>query len=324
MEGMTFEPQDTPRNILIAVDASAYSLEAVRYVGRILSAEAVRITLLHVLNPIPDCLLDSESLPCFRTQIVGSDAWQTQQKQLVQEFMEQAKDLLVGLGHPKAAISVLVEERKQGIARDIANIAQEGFDALVVGRKGMSEVHDLILGSIAHKLVSYLSQTTVWVVGGQPDPARILIAMDCSEGARRALEYLFRVFGREHPDLLLLHVSRGLNLSESGGGGGTLDANWLEQARVELKKAEGRMATVFEDCIGRLETQGADVSRIKTKIVPGVYSRAAAIFGEAQEENCGTIVVGRRGLSRVEEFYIGRVSNKVLQLALDMSVWVVH
>ena len=93
---------------------------------------------------------------------------------------------------------------------------------------------------------------------------------------------------------------------------------------MELKKAEGRMATVSEDCIGLLETQGADVSRIKTKIVPGVYSRAAAIFGEAQEENCGTIVVGRRGLSRVEEFYIGRVSNKVLQLALDMSVWVIH
>jgi hypothetical protein len=35
------------------------------------------------------------------------------------------------------------------------------------------------------------------------------------------------------------------------------------------------------------------------------------------------IVVGRRGLSRVEEFFMGRVSDKVLQLAKEMAVWVV-
>ena len=37
----------------------------------------------------------------------------------------------------------------------------------------------------------------------------------------------------------------------------------------------------------------------------------------------GTIVVGRRGLSTVEEFDMGRVSNKLVQAAKDRAVWVV-
>ncbi|MHC4842819.1 MAG: hypothetical protein ACYTEE_03370 [Planctomycetota bacterium] len=33
--------------------------------------------------------------------------------------------------------------------------------------------------------------------------------------------------------------------------------------------------------------------------------------------------MGRRGLSRVEDFFMGRVSKKVLQLAKWTAVWVV-
>jgi len=33
--------------------------------------------------------------------------------------------------------------------------------------------------------------------------------------------------------------------------------------------------------------------------------------------------VGRRGLSRIQEFYMGRVGNKVMQMAREMAIWVV-
>jgi nucleotide-binding universal stress UspA family protein len=45
---------------------------------------------------------------------------------------------------------------------------------------------------------------------------------------------------------------------------------------------------------------------------------------EAQKNGFGTIVIGRRGLSKVRQFMMGRVSNKVLQLARDLAVWVVN
>jgi nucleotide-binding universal stress UspA family protein len=44
---------------------------------------------------------------------------------------------------------------------------------------------------------------------------------------------------------------------------------------------------------------------------------------KAREEGYGTIVVGRRGLSRVHEFCMGRVSNKLIQMGREQAVWVI-
>jgi nucleotide-binding universal stress UspA family protein len=37
----------------------------------------------------------------------------------------------------------------------------------------------------------------------------------------------------------------------------------------------------------------------------------------------GTIIMGRRGLSRTQDFFMGRVTNKVVYLAREKSVWIV-
>jgi hypothetical protein len=59
------------------------------------------------------------------------------------------------------------------------------------------------------------------------------------------------------------------------------------------------------------------------KIITGVASRAAAIYEEALRGGYGTIVAGRKGISRVEEFNMGRVTSKLLQLAKGLAVWIV-
>jgi nucleotide-binding universal stress UspA family protein len=85
-----------------------------------------------------------------------------------------------------------------------------------------------------------------------------------------------------------------------------------------------RMEGVFKDAQKRLIESGLDPEQITTRIITGVPSRAGAIMEEARREAAGTIVVGRRGLSKVQEFFIGRVSNKVIHLAKDLAVWVVN
>jgi nucleotide-binding universal stress UspA family protein len=79
----------------------------------------------------------------------------------------------------------------------------------------------------------------------------------------------------------------------------------------------------LEEAIGRLQSAGLNRDRISSKIRSGVASRAEAIVEEARKSGCGTIIVGRRGMSRVREFFMGRVSKKVLQLAKWNAVWVV-
>jgi nucleotide-binding universal stress UspA family protein len=52
--------------------------------------------------------------------------------------------------------------------------------------------------------------------------------------------------------------------------------------------------------------------------------RASHIVQEAEKNNAGSIVVGRRGLvTFIDEFFIGRVSDQVLKLADELAVWVI-
>jgi nucleotide-binding universal stress UspA family protein len=58
-------------------------------------------------------------------------------------------------------------------------------------------------------------------------------------------------------------------------------------------------------------------------LVSDVPSRAEAIVKEAREGDYGTIVLGRRGLSKVQEFLLGRVSNKVINIIRRRALWIV-
>lgn len=112
-------------------------------------------------------------------------------------------------------------------------------------------------------------------------------------------------------NITLFHVMRGFG-------------DLLTEAQAEFRQAERTMVDVLEQSIARLKKAGLKSDLITTKTVTKMPSRAMAIFEEAKKGGYGTIVLGRRGLSRVEEFFMGRVSNKVMQLAKEMAVWIVR
>lgn len=315
------------KKILIAVDGSERSFEVIRYVSRILPSGQATVVVFHIMHPIPENFLDLEVGPVFHHRMIETDVWKSHRDRSVGYFMQRAVRFLEDAGYPKEKISVVVRERELGVARDIAEEARKGYDALVIGRRGMSEVKELIMGSVANKLVSHLSEVPVWIIGESPDPTKILVAMDNSEGAMRALEHVVGIFGDAHPELLLLNAIRGFDVfdpSEERSFVPLEQKGWMEKAKEEFREAEKEMMFFFEECLNRVKQKGANISRIRTKVVMGGYSRALTIFGEALEGGYGTIVVGRRGLSRVEDFFMGRVSNKILQLCREMAVWVVH
>jgi nucleotide-binding universal stress UspA family protein len=53
-------------------------------------------------------------------------------------------------------------------------------------------------------------------------------------------------------------------------------------------------------------------------------SLAECILAERNQSKCNTIVVGRQGLSRSEEFLFGSVSSKIVNHARNCTVWVVE
>jgi len=53
-------------------------------------------------------------------------------------------------------------------------------------------------------------------------------------------------------------------------------------------------------------------------------SMAECILAERDETKYSTIVVGRQGISRSEEFLFGSVSSKIVNHARNCTVWVVE
>ena len=297
--------------ILLAVDGSDQALEAVRYVSHFFPPKRMEVVLFHALSKVPEGFWDVEKSPAFKHKLSSVAAWATREQTMVQEFMDRARQLFLDRGFPEDTVSANIKERKKGVARDIITESQHGYDAVVVGRLGKSQLKDLVWGSIADKLIGRLTHVPVCVVGGSPQDGKILVAMDTSEEATKVLDFAGTMMDITDCEVKLFHVIRGLE-------------SWTAEASEELERAEKAATTLLEESVDRLERAGLNRDRISTMISSGAASRAEAIVDEARNSGCGTIVVGRRGLSRVKEFFMGRVSKKVLQLAKWNAVWVVN
>jgi nucleotide-binding universal stress UspA family protein len=73
----------------------------------------------------------------------------------------------------------------------------------------------------------------------------------------------------------------------------------------------------------RLERAGVNTNLISSKYTLQSRTRAGDILKQAKEGNYSTIVMGRRGLSKVHEFFLGRVTTKVLHRAERFALWIV-
>ena len=87
--------------------------------------------------------------------------------------------------------------------------------------------------------------------------------------------------------------------------------------------AEREIQPALQIARDHLEKLDIATDRVSTKIITSVRSRAAAIVQEAKQSGYGTIVVGRRGITEVAEFSMGRVTNKLTQLAKTQALCIV-
>jgi len=145
----------------------------------------------------------------------------------------------------------------------------------------------------------------------------ILIAVDESENARRAVSYVAQLLGSlEGFKVTVLHVIP--QPEEDFFKTSTEKEEWCSQYQ---EKAEA-MLEGYRQILIRAGFHPDDVSvRSPFRYCP---SMAACILAERDETEYGTLVVGRQGLSRSEEFIFGSISSKIVSHARNCTVWVVE
>lgn len=146
---------------------------------------------------------------------------------------------------------------------------------------------------------------------------KILIAVDASENSMRAVRYTGEIVGSSPGfDITLLHVAvspdRDLFPDE---------AAW----NAKKQEIQANIEQFFRKSRAALIEFGVPSQNIHEKYIQsGGASLSHQILGVQESGGFGTIVIGRRGVSKEEEFLFGSVSNRIVHYARNCTVWVVE
>lgn len=130
---------------------------------------------------------------------------------------------------------------------------------------------------------------------------RIVVPVDASRGAARAVELASTLAAATGAELDVLHVSYFAPETDA------IEATWLDTSVVDSVAAEEEAAL----------TQARQI--IPTGVTANYHHRtgipADAIIDFARERGAGLIVVGARGLGMMEGFLLGSVSQEIVERA---------
>lgn len=306
--------------VLIAIDGSEESLAVVRYASEKLSPATTNVTLFHVMSKVPEVFWDMEKDPAWLEKVEAVRVFQEKQEEIITAFIQRCQRIFGTSGFSEASVSSRIARQQNGIARDLVAEAQKRYDVLIIGRGKAGSLTNMPLGGVASKILNAALTPAIWLVGSSTtQTGRVLIALDSSENSLQSVKHAGKMLSNSDSSITLFHAVRGLTITMEGFE----DLFPAAYRKSFMGEAEPEILSALK--LAQLWLIKMDISpdRISTKTVIGVRSRAAAILEEAISGEYDTIVMGRRGVSEVMDFSMGRVTNKLTQLARDHALWIV-
>ena len=307
------------KKILIAIDDSRYSQNAVHYAAAIYDAlRDVKFILMHVQPTISQYLLDeAQKSPLAYAEL---EKINRKNSEAGRRLLGKYKEQMVALGMAEGDIQLTSRPRTLGVAKDILEYSTAGhFDALILGRRGLSGLEEVFLGSVSANVVENTAVTPVWLVEGKGSCKDILLAVDGSESSYRAIDHLaFIMGGNTDVKIVFFHVTPRLK-----------DFCPIDFEEGYTEDLENIIRQGDKNCIDhffshakkRLAEAGIQENQINFKIREGIIRVGKAVLDEYREGNFGTLVVGRRGLNK--KYFTGSVSRYLVNKFSDGALWLV-
>jgi nucleotide-binding universal stress UspA family protein len=158
------------KKILIAIDNSAGSLKALDYVGRQFSRRKdIQITLFHVLLGEPPEFWDDGHILTKEEKKTRKNVikkWSANKNKVLDPMFEKAIEVLTGQGIPAKQIQTKFSiESLHLVPQCIVGEAKAGgYETIIIGRSGRSNLKHILLGSIANKIINSARRIAVCVV----------------------------------------------------------------------------------------------------------------------------------------------------------------
>jgi nucleotide-binding universal stress UspA family protein len=307
------------KKIAIAVDGSLHALHAVQYAARMSAViSELKVVLIHIQPTVSDYLLEEAQKSAKAAAELKKLIRKNQSA--ASALLEKSRDQMIQAGMREDRIELKTQPRHISVADDLLAWSQAAaYDAIMVGRRGISYLQELVMGSVTDNLVNHSNLTPIWMVDGDISSDKILLAVDGSSRALRAVDHLsFILSGMEKSRIQMIHVQPRLQ-------------DYCEiDTREELSPdAEAAIIDSDQRCLDAFYAQALSVfkrngfaeNRLDLTIVTNKLIAGRAILDEAKKGNYGTIVIGKRGTSK--SMFFGSVSRYIIHKAEKLAVWIV-
>jgi nucleotide-binding universal stress UspA family protein len=203
---------------------------------------------------------------------------------------------------PRAVDVRLIEG---GVRERLLQTAEEWkADLIVLGARGLSGVERALLGSVSLSVAREACCAVMIVKGAAKALHRVVIGLDGSEHSRHALSFMASIPLAAATDLLLVGVAEKTHLPRSAP---SLVADQLRAFIAEVDEEEKtRKQQILVDAEKTINRTG----RVQLRSVVG--NPPDEIVAVAKATGAQLIVLGSRGLGRLQRLVLGSVSESVL------------
>ena len=271
------------KKIIWATDFSDEAQEALLYADAFSKAFKARLIALHVVPDFAPALYDMASV------IKGELA------RRVDSVKKEAKNRLEILMKAKGiSFEIIVQEGTA--SKKIIEIAEEKeVDLIVMGRRGLSAIEKLFIGSVANQILRN-SSVPILVTKkkkGKPRFRKILVPTDFSAQEEVERDYAWKIAkGLDASELTVLHVLE------------------LHDYEFSPKVLDDMFETVLKRLKKRKKREKEDI-----KVSEEVYRTINASIGivdYAETHHFDLIVISTCTQSKLERFFLGSTTEKVI------------
>lgn len=270
------------KKILWATDFSDESQEALLYASIFAKTFKAKLIALHVVPDFSPALYDTEIV------IKGELA------QKVDIIKKEAKNRLDNLRETKGMSFESLVKEGNASKKILETAEEENIDLIVVGKRGMSVIEKLFIGSVANQLLrnSHIPLLITKKRRGKPRFKNILVPTDFSEREEIERDYAWNLAKAFDSDLMLLNI--------------------LELHDYEFSPRE--IDEMFDAVLKRLKRRRKR-GKEKIKVSEDVYRAVNASIGivdYSQTHGFDLIVISTCGHSKLQRFFLGSTTEKVI------------
>jgi nucleotide-binding universal stress UspA family protein len=305
------------KRILVTLDGSKRSKRTVDYLCSFTPFKTRQVTLFNITTPVPEAYYDLNQNSFGKIAVSQVKAWEMGQKTIMTEFLKEARQKMITAGYVPANIEVKLSKQEKGVARGILNeIGSNEYHTLVIRRRGnANSIMGVTMGGVAAKLVEKADKIPLIIAGTRQIQHYLCIAVDGSAGSKRAIQYTAEIMGKTDCRILLCAIMR-TTVTDSVPEGKDPFVDMSIQAKRKLENA-------LTEAKENLTQGGIPDDRIETRLIQGAESRAGALLDTARAAKCDTIVLGRKGVSDVEAFDLGRIPRKIIYASRKFTIWLI-